>query len=55
MAEADAVLIPSRRTYPEGFPKTINEGLCSRTPLFCHRGSWLAPVAFRTDSVPGLA
>jgi len=33
MAEADAVLIPSRRTYPEGFPKTINEGLCSRTPL----------------------
>lgn len=33
MAEADVVLIPSRRTYPEGFPKTINEGLCSRTPL----------------------
>ena len=33
MAAADIVLIPSRSSYPEGFPKTINEGLCSRTPL----------------------
>lgn len=33
MAAADVVLIPSRSSYPEGFPKTINEGLCSRTPL----------------------
>ncbi len=33
MHSADLVLIPSRRSYPEGFPKTINEALCSRTPL----------------------
>lgn len=33
MSAADAVLIPSRSSYPEGFPKTINEGLCSRTPI----------------------
>jgi len=33
MANSDLVLIPSRRTYPEGFPKTINEALCSHSPL----------------------
>jgi glycosyltransferase involved in cell wall biosynthesis len=33
MREADLVLIPSRHEYPEGFPMTIYEGLCSRTPL----------------------
>jgi glycosyltransferase involved in cell wall biosynthesis len=33
MREADIVLIPSRHDYPEGFPITIYEALCSRTPL----------------------
>jgi glycosyltransferase involved in cell wall biosynthesis len=33
MREADLVLIPSRHEYPEGFPITIYEALCSRTPL----------------------
>lgn len=33
MRAADAVLVPSRKEYPEGFPLTIYEALCSRTPL----------------------
>ncbi|MFP4007000.1 MAG: glycosyltransferase family 4 protein [Spirulinaceae cyanobacterium] len=33
MQEADAVVVPSRPEYPEGFPKTVVETLCSRTPL----------------------
>lgn len=33
MREADIVLIPSRHEYAEGFPMTIYEGLCSRTPI----------------------
>lgn len=33
MREADIVLIPSRHEYPEGFPLTIYEALCSRTPI----------------------
>lgn len=33
MREADIVLIPSRHDYPEGFPLTIYEALCSRTPI----------------------
>ncbi|MBC6903960.1 glycosyltransferase [Saccharophagus sp. K07] len=33
MAGADVVIVPSRKSYPEGFPKTINEALCSRSPL----------------------
>lgn len=33
MAKADPVLIPSRHKYPEGFPMTIHEALCSRTPI----------------------
>ena len=33
MREADVVAVPSRREYPEGFPKTINEALSARTPL----------------------
>jgi len=33
MREADIVLVPSRHEYPEGFPLTIYEGLCSRTPI----------------------
>jgi len=33
MREADLVIIPSRHEYPEGFPMTIYEGLCSRTPI----------------------
>lgn len=33
MREADLVIIPSRHEYPEGFPMTIYEALCSRTPI----------------------
>jgi glycosyltransferase involved in cell wall biosynthesis len=33
MRDADLVLVPSRHDYPEGFPMTIYEALCSRTPI----------------------
>lgn len=33
MRTADVVVVPSRHDYPEGFPKTAVEALCSRTPL----------------------
>jgi glycosyltransferase involved in cell wall biosynthesis len=33
MREADFFLVPSRHEYPEGFPFTIYEALCSRTPI----------------------
>jgi glycosyltransferase involved in cell wall biosynthesis len=33
MREADAVIIPSRREYPEGLPLTIYEALAARTPI----------------------
>lgn len=33
MNKADLVFIPSRHSYPEGFPFTINEALFSRTPI----------------------
>ncbi|WNZ21483.1 glycosyltransferase [Leptolyngbya sp. NK1-12] len=33
MRSADLVLVPSRHDYPEGFPLTIYEALCSRTPI----------------------
>jgi glycosyltransferase involved in cell wall biosynthesis len=33
MRKADAVIVPSRHKYPEGFPLTIYHVLCSRTPL----------------------
>ena len=33
MRQADLVIIPSRHEYPEGFPMTIYEALCSRTPI----------------------
>jgi glycosyltransferase involved in cell wall biosynthesis len=33
MHEADFVLVPSRREYPEGFPKALVEAICSRTPI----------------------
>ena len=33
MRESDFVLVPSRHEYPEGFPLTIYEAFCSRTPL----------------------
>jgi glycosyltransferase involved in cell wall biosynthesis len=33
MQKADAVIVPSRHEYPEGFPLTIYHALCSRTPL----------------------
>ncbi|MGY2077397.1 glycosyltransferase family 4 protein [Blastococcus sp. SYSU DS0828] len=33
MAQADVVVVPSRHAYAEGFPLTIYEAFCSRTPL----------------------
>ena len=33
MRSADLVLVPSRHDYPEGFPMTIFEALCARTPI----------------------
>ncbi len=33
MQDADLVTVPSRHEYPEGFPMTIYESLCSRTPI----------------------
>jgi glycosyltransferase involved in cell wall biosynthesis len=33
MREADIVVIPSRREYPEGLPLTIYEALSARTPI----------------------
>lgn len=33
MRDADLVTVPSRHEYPEGFPMTIYESLCSRTPI----------------------
>jgi glycosyltransferase involved in cell wall biosynthesis len=33
MRQADAVIIPSRREYPEGLPLTIYEALAARTPI----------------------
>jgi glycosyltransferase involved in cell wall biosynthesis len=33
MREADIVVVPSRHEYPEGFPMTIYEALCSQTPI----------------------
>jgi glycosyltransferase involved in cell wall biosynthesis len=53
MREADFVVVPSRHEYPEGFPMTIYETLCSRTPLIAsdhpmfrgnlthHRDAWI--------------
>lgn len=33
MNKADIVVVPSRHEYPEGLPRTIYQGLCSRSPL----------------------
>lgn len=33
MRMADLVMVPTRRSYAEGMPKVVNEGLASRTPL----------------------
>ena len=33
MRSHDAVVVPSRHSYPEGLPMTLYEALCSRTPI----------------------
>lgn len=33
LREADLAIVPSRYEYPEGFPMTIYETLCTRTPI----------------------
>ena len=33
MQAADAVIVPSRHSFPEGLPLTLFEGLASRTPV----------------------
>lgn len=63
MRLADLVVVPSRREYPEGFPMTIYEALCSRTPVVVsdhpmftqqlkHR---VNALIFRAGDVAGLA
>ncbi len=33
MRNADIVVVPTRHEYPEGFPMTLYEAMCSRTPI----------------------
>lgn len=35
MASADLVIVPSRRSFSEGFPLTMFEAIASRTPIVC--------------------
>jgi glycosyltransferase involved in cell wall biosynthesis len=52
MRQADAVIVPSRHEYPEGFPMTIYEALCSRTPLVASdHPMFRAGLADRSDSL----
>ncbi|PCI07626.1 glycosyl transferase family 1 [bacterium] len=44
MREHDAVIVPSRPTYPEGLPHTIFEALATRTPLIASDHPMFTPV-----------
>ncbi|MEO7335665.1 MAG: glycosyltransferase [Caldimonas sp.] len=50
MREADVVLVPSRKEYPEGFPLTVYEALCSRTPIVASDHPMLAKKLFADRS-----
>ncbi|RFO98003.1 glycosyl transferase family 1 [Rhodoferax lacus] len=51
MRNHDAVVVPSRHTYPEGLPMAIYEGLCSRTPLLVSSHPMFVPVLGNQDGV----
>lgn len=52
MREADLVLVPSRHDYPEGFPMTIYEALCSRTPIIASdHPMFINKLIHRTNSL----
>ena len=42
--EADAVIVPSRRVYTEGFPLVMLEAIASRTPIICSDHPMFTPV-----------
>lgn len=50
MRDADIVVVPSRHEYPEGFPLTIYEGLCSRTPIVASDHPMFAGVLSHKNS-----
>ena len=63
MRQADVVLVPSRKAYPEGFPLTLYEALCSRTPIVASDHPMFVPklvpdrgaVLFRAGDAVALA
>lgn len=63
MRLADVVLVPSRKEYPEGFPLTLYEALCSRTPIVASDHPMFVPklspersaVVFRAGDAAALA
>ena len=63
MRQADVVLVPSRKAYPEGFPLTLYEALCSRTPIVASDHPMFLPklgpdrgaVIFRAGDADALA
>lgn len=63
MRDADVVLVPSRKEYPEGFPLTLYEALCSRTPIVASDHPMFVPklspdrsaVIFRAGDATALA
>lgn len=63
MREHDAIVVPSRHTYPEGLPMTLYEALCSRTPILASDHPMFAlrirdgfsALVFRAESPANLA
>lgn len=42
--DADMVAVPSRTSYPEGFPLTMFEAIASRSPIVCSNHPMFTPV-----------
>ena len=51
MRAHDAVVVPSRASYPEGLPMAIYEGLCSRSPLIVSSHPMFVPALGQQDGV----
>ncbi len=47
--ESDLVAIPSRRSFPEGFPLALFEAIASRTPIVCSDHPMFTPVLAIAD------
>lgn len=47
--DADFVAIPSRHSFPEGFPLTMFEAIASRTPIICSDHPMFTPVTSVPD------